>query len=67
MLKTSWQTSWWLCQQLQCANFRVLRDTVWNFLDFSIIQTLREINFKGFRSEKSAILPHLEAMNLDFL
>ena len=41
-------------------------DTVWKFHDFSITQILREINFKDFRSAKSAISTRLEALNFDF-
>ena len=37
--------------------------TEWKFHDFSIIQILREINFGDSRSEKSATLTHLEALN----
>ena len=40
--------------------------TVWKFQDFSITQILREINFEESGSAKSAILPHLEAVNFDF-
>ena len=40
--------------------------TVWKFHDFSITQILREINFVDSRSAKSAILTHLEPLNLDF-
>ena len=40
--------------------------TVWKFQEFSITQILREINFEDFRSAKSAILTHLEALKLDF-
>ena len=40
--------------------------TVWKFHDFPITQILREINFEYFRSAKSAILTHLEALNFDF-
>ena len=40
--------------------------TVWKFHDFFIIQILREINFEASWSAKSAILPHLEALNFDF-
>ena len=32
--------------------------TVWKFQDFSISQTLREINFGDYRSAKCAILTH---------
>ena len=39
--------------------------TVWKFHDFFIIQILREINFEASWSAKSAILPHLEALNFD--
>ena len=40
--------------------------TVWKFHDFSITQILRKINFGNSRSAKSAILPHLEAVDFDF-
>ena len=40
--------------------------TVWKFHDFFIIQILREINLEDSWSAKSAILPHLEALNFDF-
>ena len=43
-----------------------LHITVWKFHNFSITQILREINFWGSRSAKSAISKHLEALNLDF-
>ena len=36
------------------------------FMIFSITQILREINFGEPRSEKSALLIHLEAMTFDF-
>ena len=39
---------------------------MWKFHDFTITQILREINFEDSRSAKSAILTHLEALNLDF-
>ena len=39
--------------------------TVRKFHDFSITQILREINFGNFRSAKSAILTHLEALTFD--
>ena len=39
--------------------------TVCKFHDFSITQILREINFRDFRSAKSAIWTHLEALNFD--
>ena len=39
--------------------------TVWKCYDFSISQILRKINIEDFRSAKSAILTHLEALNLD--
>ena len=40
-------------------------NTVWKFHAFCIFQILREINFEDFWSAKSAILPHLEALNFD--
>ena len=39
---------------------------MWKFHNFSITQTLREINFEDSRSAKFAILTHLEALNFDF-
>ena len=39
---------------------------MWKFQDFPITQILREINFEDFKSAKSAILTHLEALNFDF-
>ena len=48
-------------QSAVCLHF-----TVWKFQDFSVTQILREINFRDFRSAKSAILTHLEALNIDF-
>ena len=39
---------------------------MWKFHDFSITQILREINFGDFTSAKSAILTHLEVLNLAF-
>ena len=39
---------------------------MWKFHDFSITEILREINFGGSRSAKSAISKHLEALNFDF-
>ena len=39
---------------------------MWIFHDFSFTQILRGINFEDSRSEKSAILRHLEALNFDF-
>ena len=40
--------------------------TVWKCYDFSMSQILRKINIEDFRSAKSAILTHLEALNIDF-
>ena len=39
---------------------------MWKFHDFSITEILREINFGDSKSAKSAILTHLEALNLYF-
>ena len=41
--------------------------TVWKFHHFSITQIFCEIKFGDSGSAKSAILPHLEALNFDFL
>ena len=41
--------------------------TMWKFYDFSITQILRQINFRDFRSAKSAIFAILEALNCHFL
>ena len=40
--------------------------TVWKIHDFSSTQILCEISFGDSRRAKSAILPHLEALNFDF-
>ena len=39
---------------------------MWRFRDFSVTQILLEINFEESRSEKSAILAHLETQDFDF-
>ena len=39
-------------------------NTVWKFHDFYITQILREINFWGSRSAKSAILAHLVVLKI---
>ena len=39
----------------------------WKFSSFSITQILREINFEDSRIAKSAILRHLETLNLVFM
>jgi len=39
---------------------------VWKCDDFSITQILREIDIGDFRSAKSAISTHLEALNFAF-
>ena len=44
----------------------VQKFTMWKFQDFPITQILREINFGIYRSAKSAILAHLEALNSDY-
>ena len=41
------------------------KGTVWNFQHFSVTEILREINFGGSRSAKSALLIHLETQNFD--
>ena len=47
-------------------NFPAKIDALWKFHDFCIIQILRENNLEEALSRKSAILPHLEALNFDF-
>ena len=42
------------------------QNTVWKFHDFSITQTLREINFGDLRSAKSAILTDLDFRGSEF-
>ena len=42
------------------------KGTMWKLHDFSITQILRVINFRHSRSAKSAILTHVEAVNLGF-
>ena len=44
-----------------------LRDTVWKLHNFSITQILREIKVGDSRYAKSAILTHLESLNLNFM
>ena len=39
---------------------------MWQFQEFSVIQILRETNFEGTRSAKSAIFAILEALDVDF-
>ena len=39
---------------------------MWKFHYFSITQLLREIKLDDFKCPKTAILTHLEALNLDF-
>merc|ERR1711963_687424 len=41
--------------------------TKWKFDNFLITQISREINFCDYRSAKSAIFTHLEALNFVFL
>ena len=49
-----------------CINAGEKGGTVWKFHYFSITQNLREIKLGNSRSSKSAIFPHLEALNFDF-
>ena len=39
---------------------------VWKFHNFSITQTLDDVNIDDSASPKSAILTHSEALNFDF-
>ena len=41
--------------------------TVWKSYDFSMSQILRKINIHDFGSAKSAILIHVESLNIFFL
>jgi len=41
-----------------------VKGTVWKFQDFSITQILREINFGGCRSSKTAVLAILGALKM---
>ena len=41
-----------------------IKGTVWRFQDFSITQILREINFGGCRSSKTAVLAILGALKM---
>ena len=41
-----------------------VKGTVWRFQDFSITQILREINFGGCRSSKTAVLAILGALKM---
>ena len=47
----------------KCTIF--VKNTVWKFHDFSIIQILCEISFMDSRSAQSAISTHLDALNFD--
>ena len=38
---------------------------MWQFQDYSVIQILCEINFEEYRCSDTAIITHLEALNLD--
>ena len=53
---------------LECFTFYYffgVNSTKWKFHDFAITQILREIKFEDYKSAKSAIVTHLEAMNFD--
>ena len=39
---------------------------MWKFQDFAITHILREIKFGHSKSAQSAVLTHLEALNLEF-
>jgi len=52
---------------LQCGKALKMHCTVWKCDCFSITQILHEINFGHSGSAKSAILTHLEVLNVDFL
>ena len=41
-----------------------VKGTVWKFQDFTITQILREINFGGCRSSKTAVLAILGALKM---
>ena len=43
------------------------KHTVWKLQNFSVTQILREIKEGESKVSKSAILPHWEALNFDFL
>ena len=45
---------------------KLVKGKIWKFHDFSITQILREINCGVYRSAKSAILTHSQALNFDF-
>ena len=47
--------------------YAVTEYTVWKFQDFSITQILREINFGGSRSSKTAVLAILGALKMSIL
>ena len=58
--KMSKLTFYWKCK----INIRT-KCTMWKFNNFSIFQSLCEINFWASRSAKSAVSTHLEALNFD--
>ena len=49
--------------QTWAPQFILSQYTMWKNHDFPITQILREINFRGSRSAKCAILTHIEALN----
>ena len=44
--------------------FPQFQHSMWEFQDFPVIQILREINFRDFRSSKTAIFSFLGAPNI---
>ena len=54
-----------VCKKRWTWKYRKNSHTVWKFHYFSITKILRKINFGDFRSAKSAILTHLEALNFE--
>ena len=44
-----------------------VKGTVWKFQDFSVIQILREINFGGSGSSKTAVFANLGALDFAHL
>ena len=54
------------CQKSVTVNFRNFHTVsfkVWKFQNYPVTQFLREINFRRYRSSKTAILTFLEALN----
>ena len=57
------QTRLW---SLQTQSLLSLRPEAWKIHNFAINKILHDVNFAHYRSAKSAILTHLQALNVQF-